>query len=115
VVSATCGGLPDDVVAAYDAPFPTAGSTAGALAFPRLVPTSPGDPGAAGQKAVRDALDGWDVPVTVAFSDADPIFPSWYGEAGARRLRRAEFTLIEGAGHYVPEQQPLAVARAILG
>ena len=115
VVSATCGGLPDDVTAAYDAPFPTVESMAGALAFPHLVPTSASDPGAKEQMAVREALDGWDVPATVAFSDGDPIFAAGYGEAWSKRLRRATFTLIEGAGHYLQEQRPDAVAKAVLG
>ena len=35
--------LPDDVVAAYDAPFPSSRYKAGARAFPKLVPTRPDD------------------------------------------------------------------------
>jgi haloalkane dehalogenase len=111
-----CGGLPPDVVAAYDAPFPDVSSKAGALAFPRLVPTRMSDPGAAEQLRVREALDAWDGPVRVAFADADPIFPVAVGESWARRLRNAEpFTVIAGSGHFVPETQPAAVAAAVLG
>jgi haloalkane dehalogenase len=114
VVAAACGGLPPEVVAGYDAPFPDATYKAGALAFPGLVPTSADAPGAAEQRAVRDALDAWDGPVTVAFSDGDPIFPVGVGEAWARRLRRATFTTVTGAGHFLQEQRPDAVAEAIL-
>ena len=114
LLSRACGGLADEVVAGYDAPFPDVPSKAGALAFPRLVPTSLDDPGAAEQLAARAALDAWDGPVTVAFSDADPIFPAKYGESWARRLRHASFTLIEAAGHFVQEMRPDAVAQAIL-
>jgi haloalkane dehalogenase len=38
--------LPDDVVEAYNAPFPTPESKAGVLAFPELVPTELGHPSA---------------------------------------------------------------------
>lgn len=114
VVSLACGGLPDDIVAGYDAPFPDVSYKAGALAFPRLVPTSIEDPGAREQMAAREALDAWDGPVTVAFADGDPIFPPAVGESWARRLKRASFTTIEGAGHFVQEMRPDAVADAIL-
>ena len=36
--------LPAEVVAAYDAPFPTAEHKAGARAFPGLIPQTPDDP-----------------------------------------------------------------------
>jgi len=114
LVSGACGGLPPEVVRGYDAPFPDATYKAGALAFPRLVPTSVDDPGAREQMTARAALEEWDGPVRVAFSDGDPIFPAGVGEAWARRLRDASFTLIEGAGHFVQEMRPDAAAAAVL-
>jgi len=109
-----CGGLAPEVVRGYDAPFPSVEHKAGALAFPRLVPTKMEDPGAPEQYEARQWLDAWDGPVTVAFSDADPIFPKQVGESWARRLKHASFTLIEGAGHFVQEMRPDAVAAAVL-
>jgi haloalkane dehalogenase len=110
-----CGGLAPEVVAGYDAPFPDVTYKAGALAFPRLVPTRLSDPGAAAQLAAREALEAWDGPVQVAFSDADPIFPAAVGEAWTRRLRAADpFVLVEGAGHFLQEMRPDAVARVVL-
>ncbi len=41
--------LPDEVVAAYDAPFPDDTYKAGARQFPTLVPISPDDPGRGAQ------------------------------------------------------------------
>jgi haloalkane dehalogenase len=115
LLSRACGGLPDDVVRGYDAPFPDVTYKAGALAFPRLVPTSLDDPGAREQLAAREALDAWDGPTQVAFGDGDPIFPAKVGEAWAARLRNSKpFRLIEGAGHFVQEMQPAAVAAAVL-
>lgn len=65
--------LPDDVVAAYNAPFPDDRSTAGARRFPMLVPTSPDDPSAAANRAAWDVLEAWDKPLVTAFSDRDPV------------------------------------------
>lgn len=96
--------LTEAEVAAYAAPFPDVASKAGALAFPRLVPTTASDPGAAEQLRVRAALDAWDGPTTVAFSDDDPIFPVEVGRSWAGRLRRcAGFTALPGGGHFVPD------------
>lgn len=110
-----CGGLPPEVVRGYDAPFPDETYQAGALAFPRLVPTSIDDPGAKEQLVAREALDAWEGPTAVAFGDADPIFPPAVGASWAKRLRNAApFVTIEGAGHFVQEMAPDAVANAIL-
>ena len=46
----------DEVIAAYEAPYPTPESKAGARAFPLILPTEPDAPGAAEGKAVADAL-----------------------------------------------------------
>src|SRR4051812_45650770 len=47
IVNGGCvSDLPDDVVAAYDAPFPDESFKEGARQFPVLVPTSPDDPAA---------------------------------------------------------------------
>ena len=46
----------DEVVAAYDAPFPDAASKAGARAFPLMLPTTPDEPGAEAGQRVLDAL-----------------------------------------------------------
>ena len=60
----------DDVIAAYDAPFPDDSYKAGARKFPVLVPISPDDPASAPNKAA------WDRPREV-------------GEAGAHRVQRS--------------------------
>jgi haloalkane dehalogenase len=97
-------GLSDEVVAAYDAPFPTPESKAGVLAFPELVPTDPEHPNAAPMGAVRDALRRWQKPALVLFSDSDPIFPPSVGERFAELLPGAlPAETIEQAGHFLQE------------
>jgi haloalkane dehalogenase len=105
IQGATTTNLPDDVVAAYDAPFPTAESKAGAAQFPLLVPTSEDAVGAKEMLAVSDALSRWNKPALVAFSDADPVFP--YPQAGQQFCDlipgAGEQVRIQGAAHFLQE------------
>jgi haloalkane dehalogenase len=95
---------PADVVAAYDAPFPTPESKAGVLAFPELVPTDPGHPSAAAMLAVRDALRSWVKPALVLFSDSDPIFSPSVGERFSKLIPGAlPAETLSGAGHFLQE------------
>jgi haloalkane dehalogenase len=116
IKGATTTDLPDDVVAAYEAPFPTAESKAGAQRFPLLVPLAPDDAGAAEMGAVRDALAGWQKPALVAFSDADPVFP--FPKAGERFTElipsAGEQVRIEGAAHFLQEDRGPEIVDAML-
>jgi haloalkane dehalogenase len=116
VDGATTSDLDDRVKAAYEAPFPTPESKAGAAQFPLLVPLSDEDPGAAEMGAVRDELSRWEKPALVAFSDNDPVFPyPRSGEVfvdlipGARDQVR-----IEGAAHFLLEDRGERIAEEIL-
>jgi len=86
--------LAPGVKEAYEAPFPTPESKAGAAAFPLLVPLSDDQPGAAEMRAVTDELSRWEKPTLVMFSDSDPVFP--YPRAG-----EVFSSLIPGAGEQV--------------
>ncbi|HZI90232.1 MAG TPA: haloalkane dehalogenase [Thermoleophilaceae bacterium] len=116
VQGATSTELPDDVVAAYEAPFPAPESKAGAAQFPLLVPTEEGAPGAAEMLAVIDALRSWDKPALVAFSDSDPVFPyPRSGEEFTRMIPGAgEQVRIEGASHFLQEDRGDVIAAAVL-
>jgi haloalkane dehalogenase len=97
--------LPPAVVAAYDAPFPDDRYTAGARAFPALVPTRPDDPAAAANRAAWAALARFDRPFLTAFSDGDPITAG--GDAVFRRVvpgaRGLPHTTLPGGGHFLQE------------
>ena len=111
----TATQLPDEVVAAYEAPFPNARSKAGAAQFPILVPLAADDAGAKEMVAARDALSGWTKPALVAFSDSDPIFPQRAGEKLAESIPGAvDFVPIAGAGHFLQEDKGEEIAAHIV-
>jgi haloalkane dehalogenase len=98
--------LADEVVAAYDAPFPTPESKTGALMFPELVPSEPDHPSAAKMQEVREALKSWDGSALVVFSDSDPIFSPRVGERFAELIPGAEpAETLAGAGHFLQEDK----------
>jgi haloalkane dehalogenase len=113
---ATATDLPDEVVAAYDAPFPTPESKAGAAQFPLLVPITDDAPGAAEMRAVADALTRWEKPTLVAFSDSDPVFP--HPKSGNRFVDlvpgATEQITIEGAAHFLQEDKGERIAEEVI-
>jgi haloalkane dehalogenase len=113
---ATATELPGDVVAAYEAPFPTPESKAGAAQFPLLVPTSDDQTAAAEMRAVAGELSHWDKPALVAFSDEDPVFP--YPRAGERFTElipsAGEQIRIEGAAHFLQEDRGERIAELVV-
>jgi len=65
--------LSPEVVAAYDAPYPSGRYKAGARAFPRLVPTEASDPAVPANRAAWDVLGRWQKPFLCLFGKNDPI------------------------------------------
>jgi haloalkane dehalogenase len=115
VTAGTARGLADDVRAAYDAPFPTPESKAGALAFPDLVPTEPGHPSAAAMNRVWDALRSWEKPALVVWGADDTVLPTTVAEHIAELIPGAIGPeLILGASHFLQEDAPEELATSIL-
>jgi haloalkane dehalogenase len=116
IQGATTSELPDEVIAAYEAPFPTPESKAGAAQFPLIVPTSDDMVGAAEMREVAGELSSWDKPALVAFSDSDPVFPyPRAGEAFCEAIPGAgEQVKIDGAAHFLQEDKGEQIAREIL-
>ncbi len=116
VRGATTSEPPDDVIAAYEAPFPNVEAKAGAAQFPLLVPTAEDDPGAAEMRAVAEDLRRWEKPALVAFSDQDPVFP--YPNAGQAFVdlipTAREQVRIEGAAHFLQEDRGERIAELLL-
>ncbi len=107
--------LADDVVAGYNAPFPTPESKAGVLAFPEHVPTEMDHPNAQKMLELRAALEHWEKPALVLFSDSDPIFSTIAAEHMASRIPGAgPAEIIAGAGHFLQEEKGEEIAERIV-
>ena len=115
VASGCVTKLPPEVIAAYDAPFPTRAFKAGARVFPSLVPTHESDPAVPANRAAWDALGRWNKPFLTLFGKNDPIL----GAADAPLQRH-----VPGAagqpherfwgGHFVQEDRGDYLAEQIL-
>ena len=108
--------LSEEVIAAYDAPYPDESYKAGARQFPTLVPASPDDPAAAANRAAWESLEHFDRPFLCAFSDRDPV------TAGSDRVLRERIpgaagqphTTVEGGGHFLQEDRGSELAHIVI-
>lgn len=103
----------DDVIAAYEAPYPTPESKAGTRAFPLMLPTDPDMPGAAEGRKVRDAMVASDRPALLLWADSDPILSPKVGQVLAERTGWPEPELVEDASHFLQEDQGEWIGRRI--
>ena len=108
--------LPDEIVAAYNAPFPDDRYIAGARQFPLLVPTRPDDPASAANRKAWEVLIRWEKPFLTAFSDSDPITNG--GDRIFQRLipgaNGQPHTTITGAGHFLQEDKGEELAGVVI-
>jgi len=93
----------DEVIAGYEAPFPTAASKAGARAFPLMLPMSPEMPGAEAGMRVLEALRADDRPTLMLWADSDPILPLSVGRRFAEAIGRPEPEVVAEASHFLQE------------
>ena len=103
----------DEVIAAYDAPFPNAAAKAGARAFPLMLPTSADAPGAAAGMRVLDALRGDTRPKLFLWADSDPVLPLDTGRRFAAALGGQIDHVIAGASHFLQEDAGPEIGRLI--
>ncbi len=112
---ATTTQLSDDIIAAYDAPFPDDSYKAGARIFPSLVPTSTDDPAAPANRKAWEVLLKWEKPFLTTFSDSDPVTKG--GERAFQgRVPGAESQphVTMNAGHFLQEDKGEDLANVIV-
>jgi haloalkane dehalogenase len=93
----------DEVVAAYEAPFPGPEFKAGARAFPLMLPTDPSMPGAVAGQRVLEALGSDERPKLFLWADSDPIIPLKTGHRFAAALGGSVDHVIPDASHFLQE------------
>lgn len=116
IISGGCvNRLSDEVIAAYDAPFPDESYKEGAREFPKLVPTSPEDPAHDANVAAWKILAAFTKPFLLCFSDGDPIT-----RGGDKKFLRdvpgtksQAHATIEGGGHFVQEEKGRELAAVV--
>ncbi len=112
---ASFGQLAPEVIAAYDAPFPTKKHKHGATSFPSLVPGKPTDGGVEEMKQARKVLSEWNKPALILFSDKDKIL----GGMDQFFLKIMPDTdhrkhgIIKDAGHFLQEEKGEEIAKII--
>jgi haloalkane dehalogenase len=108
--------LSEEIVAAYDAPFPDDAHKAGPRTLPTLVPTSPEDPATPDQEAAWKVLERFERPFLCCFSDSDPITRGGDAPFLAKvpGAQGQPHTTIEGGGHFLQEDRGPELARVLL-
>jgi len=112
----TVSGLPDVVIAAYDAPFPDESYKEGARQFPLLVPTTADNPESEANREAWKVLMGFEKPWLCAFGDSDPI------TGGASKViqklipgcQGQPHTTLRGGGHFIQEDCGEELSRIVL-
>jgi haloalkane dehalogenase len=112
IQNATATELSETELAAYEAPFPTEESKAGAREWPDMVPRKGGGDGAEMTQAAAKRLQEWEKPAFVLFADSDPITR---GNRDPLRdliptASEQPDVWIEGAMHFLQEDAGEAIA-----
>ena len=111
----TLSDLPEEILRAYNAPFPDETYKEGARIFPSLVPIAPDDPAAPANRQAWEVLSRFEKPFLTAFSDGDPITRG--GEQiFQKRVPGAQgqpHTIIQGGGHFLQEDRGEEFARVV--
>ena len=104
----------DAVKAAYDAPFPDESYKAGSRQFPLLVPVGADDPAVPANRAAWAALEKFDKPFLIAFSDGDPITAGFKDVfLNVPGTKGQPHTTIKDAGHFLQEDNGEELARVV--
>ncbi len=113
IKGAVANDLTDDVFNAYEAPFPSPESKAGARAFPPLIPRTTDHPDAVVGRSVLQTFIDASWPKLVLWADRDPVLPQHLGEVLASRIGAPPPVPINQAGHFLQEDQGELIGKTI--
>lgn len=108
--------LSDEVMAAYDAPFPDTCYKQGVMQWPSLIPITEHCAGVKENRETWEQLEKFEKPFLTAFSDSDPTTIDWEAvfQQRVKGAQGIEHQKIANAGHMVQEDQGAALAAIIL-
>jgi len=106
----------EEILQAYEAPFPDETYKEGARIFPSLVPIDPDDPASEANRKAWEVLRKFDKPFLTAFSDSDPITQGGdqVFKDNVPGAKNQPHTTIENAGHFLQEDAGEDLAEVIL-
>ena len=117
IVKGGCVTKPsEEVIAAYNAPYPDDSYMAGARQFPTLVPTRPDDPASEPNRKAWEVLKRWEKPFLTAFSDSDAITRGGdtFFQKNVPGTKGQPHTTIVGAGHFLQEDKGEELASVVV-
>ncbi|GAA4723339.1 haloalkane dehalogenase [Nocardioides endophyticus] len=106
-----------EVLAAYDAPYPSVEYTAGLRQMIALLPLTRNDVGARIGRRTMRALEQFDRPFVTAYSDGDPATRGWDRVFQERvpGARGRQHVTMGGAGHFLQEDAGEELGRVVAG
>ena len=115
VQGATDSDVPDDILAAYDAPFPDETFCAGPRQLPLLMGLTPASACARLNRRTLRTLAAFDGPFLTAFSDGDPATRGWAEvlQAHVPGAAGRPHVTVEGAGHFLQEDAGVPLADVV--
>lgn len=104
--------LSKEIIAAYDAPFPSRHFKGGPRSFPSLVPGSKDASGVKEMKKAREVLSKWQKPALVLFSDKDRILGGLdkFFDNLIPTAKHQRKIIIKNAGHFLQEEKGEEIA-----
>lgn len=116
IKGATTTELSQQVIDAYNAPFPEESYKQGARQFPNLVPVTPDDPASEKNRQAWQVLSHWKKPFLTAFSDSDPVTAG--GDKIFQKLipgcNGQPHCTIKNGGHFLQEDQGPTLAKVLI-
>ena len=111
----TVAALSEDIINAYNAPFPSEDYKSGARIFPMLVPVDYDDPEAAKNRKAWELLTQWEKPFLTIFGEKDEIMKG-VDKILQQRIPGAKnqpHTTLD-AGHFIQEEKGEELAEMII-